>query len=318
MHAYLLRRLLLIIPTLLIITVIVFAGLRFVPGDAVDIMVTLTPYKSGDEDPRVVLRRELGLDLPIHVQYGRWMGGVVRGDLGTSFWSKLPVTQQIVIGLPVSLEVGSLALVFSLLIALPVAIYSGIRPDSVTDHVLRAVAIAFICVPSFWIGTMVLIYPPIWWGWAPRLSWIPFAANPVAHTIMVVIPAFILGMWLSGITMRLTRNMMLEVLRQDYIRTAWAKGLRERLVIVRHALKNALIPVLTMVGLQLPVLVGGAVVVESIFNLPGVGGIMVQAMEKRDYAIVSGLNLIAATFVLFVNLIIDLSYAWLDPRIRYQ
>ena len=265
-----------------------------------------------------MLRRELGLDLPIHLQYARWMSGVVRGDLGTSFWSKLPVTEQIVIGLPVSLEVGSLALVFSLLIALPVAIYSGIRPDSVTDHVLRAVAIAFICVPSFWIGTMVLIYPPIWWGWAPRLSWIPFYANPVAHTIMVVIPAFILGMWLSGITMRLTRNMMLEVLRQDYIRTAWAKGLRERLVIVRHALKNALIPVLTMVGLQLPVLVGGAVVVESIFNLPGVGGIMVQAMEKRDYAIVSGLNLIAATFVLFVNLIIDISYAWLDPRIRYQ
>ena len=165
---------------------------------------------------------------------------------------------------------------------------------------------------------MVLIYPPIWWGWAPRLSWIPFAANPLAHVVMVVIPAFILGMWLSGITMRLTRNMMLEVLRQDYVRTAWAKGLGERLVIARHALKNALIPVLTMIGLQLPVLVGGAVVVESIFNLPGIGGIMVQAMEKRDYAIVSGLNLVAATFILFVNLIIDLSYAWLDPRIRYR
>jgi peptide/nickel transport system permease protein len=318
MQAYIIRRLLLVVPTLLIVTIIVFFGLRFIPGDAVDLMVTRLWGMSGEADPREAIRQQLGLHLPIHVQYGRWMSGVLRGDLGTSVWSQLSVTEQVFRRLPVSLELGIMAILVSLLIALPVGIYSGIRPDTRLDHLLRSISILFICVPGFWVATIIMIYPAIWWGWSPPMLWIPFREDPLANLGMVIIPAAILGMWLSGVTMRLTRTMVLEVLRQDYVRTAWAKGLKEKVVIVRHVLKNSLIPLVTMVGLQLPVMIGGAVVVESIFTLPGVGWLMFDAIRGRDYPIVSGINIVMATFVLLINIVIDISYSWLDPRIRYK
>jgi peptide/nickel transport system permease protein len=275
-------------------------------------------FATSAEDPREAMRHELGLDVPIHVQYGRWMAGIVRGDLGKSLWTSLPILETLLERLPVSLEVGILAILISLMIALPVGIYSGIRPETLTDHLLRSIAIFCICVPNFWLGTMILIYPAMWWKWSPPMFYVTFLDDPITNLRMVIIPAVLLGMWLSGVTMRLTRTMVLEVLRQDYVRTAWAKGLEERVVVLRHVLKNSLIPLITMVGLQLPVLIGGAVVVEYLFGLPGLGSLIVRSLEKRDYPIVSGANLFMGGFVLVINLVIDLTYAWLDPRIRYK
>ena len=319
MRSYIIRRLLLIIPTILIVSTIVFLGIRLIPGDVVDYMATMIyQYGTGAGDPREAIRQNLGLDVPLHVQFGRWLVGIAKGDLGVSLWTSTSVTEGILTRLPVSLEVGSLAILISLMIAVPVGIYSGMRPETGGDYVLRSFAILAIAVPSFWLGTMVMIYPAIWWKWSPPMFYVRFFADPVANLNLVIVPAILQGLWLSGITMRFTRTMMLEVLRQDYIRTSWAKGLSEKVVIIRHVLKNTLIPLITMLGLQLPVLIGGAVVVEEIFGLPGLGSYLVRALEKRDYPIVSGINLFMAGFVLLVNVIIDISYAWLDPRIRYR
>ena len=319
MRAYIIRRLLLTLPTILIVSTIVFLGIRLIPGDVVDYMATMIyQYGTGAGDPREAIRQNLGLDVPLHVQFGRWLVGIAKGDLGVSLWTSTSVTEGILIRLPVSLEVGSLAILISLMIAVPVGIYSGMRPETAGDYVLRSFAILAIAVPSFWLGTMVMIYPAIWWKWSPPMFYVRFFADPVDNLNIVIVPAILQGLWLSGITMRFTRTMMLEVLRQDYIRTSWAKGLSERVVVIRHVLKNTLIPLITMIGLQLPVLIGGAVVVEQIFGLPGLGSHLVRALEKRDYPIVSGINLLMAGFVLLVNVIIDISYAWLDPRIRYR
>ena len=314
MQAYILRRLLLIVPTMVIVSIIVFSTIRLIPGDVIDYMVSTRYFTV---DAAVALREKLGLNLPAHVQYGRWITGAIRGDFGESLITSLPVTETILQRLPRSMELGALSLLFALLIALPVGIYSGMNPESVGDQILRSIAILFICIPSFWLGTMILILPAVWVRWSPPMHFVSFWEEPLTNLTLFIIPAIVLGMWLSGVTMRLTRTMMLEVLRQDYIRTAWAKGLRERVVVLRHALKNALNPVLTMVGLQLPVLIGGAVVVEHIFNLPGIGSLVVTTLAQRDYTILSALNLMMAAFVLLVNVIIDISYAWLDPRIQY-
>ena len=314
MQAYILRRLLLIVPTMAIVSLIVFLTIRLIPGDVIEYMVSQRYFTA---DAAEALREKLGLDLPAHVQYGRWISGVIRGDLGESLITSLPVAETILQRLPRALELGAMSLLFALLIALPVGIYSGMNPESVGDQILRSIAILFICIPSFWLGTMILILPAVWSRWSPPLYFVSFWEDPLANVTLFIIPAIVLGMWLSGITMRLTRTMMLEVLRQDYVRTAWAKGLRERVVVLRHALKNALNPVFTMVGLQLPVLIGGAVVVEHIFNLPGIGSLVVTTLAQRDYTILAGLNLLMAAFVLLVNVIIDISYAWLDPRIQY-
>ena len=314
MQAYILRRLLLIVPTMAIVSLIVFLTIRLIPGDVIEYMVSQRYFTA---DAAEALREKLGLDLPAHVQYGRWISGVIRGDLGESLITSLPVAETILQRLPRSLELGAMSLLFALLIALPVGIYSGMNPESVGDQILRSIAILFICIPSFWLGTMILILPAVWFRWSPPMYFVSFWEDPLANVTLFIIPAIVLGMWLSGITMRLTRTMMLEVLRQDYVRTAWAKGLRERAVVLRHALKNALNPVLTMIGLQLPVLIGGAVVVEHIFNLPGIGSLVVTTLAQRDYTILSALNLLMAAFVLLVNVIIDISYAWLDPRIQY-
>ena len=211
-----------------------------------------------------------------------------------------------------------LAIVIGLVIALPVGIYSAIRQDTAADHAGRSVAIIGLATPNFWLGIMVMIYPAIWWGWSPRLELIPFSEDPLENLGMFLIPSLILGTASAASIMRLTRTMMLEVLRQDYIRTAWSKGLRERVVIIRHTIKNALIPVVTLIGLQLPILVGGSVIMENIFNLPGLGRLMLVALNDRDYPLISGINLFFATAVIVANLITDLFYAFLDPRVRYK
>jgi len=264
------------------------------------------------------IRHKLGLDVPVHVQYGRWIGGVFSGDLGNSLWTNVPISDEIAGRLPVSLELGIIALIIAQLIAIPIGVYSAIRQDTWGDYIARSVSIALICIPSFWIATLVMVYPSIWWHWAPPMEYVTFVQDPAANLQMFIIPAVILGMAMSGATMRMTRTMMLEVLRQDYIRSAWAKGLRERVVVMRHALKNALIPVVTMVGMQLPVLIGGSVVLEQIFVLPGIGRLLVDAIGNRDYTVLSTLNLLTASFVLATNLLVDVVYGFLDPRIKYR
>jgi len=320
MSAYILRRLLLLIPTLFLVTIIVFLMVRLIPGDVIDLIMEehMFETKRGREVNIEAIERRLGLDLPIHVQYGRWIADVFRGDLGESMWTNRPVTEELRNRLPVSLELGLLGIIVGLIIAVPVGIYSAIRQDTVGDYLGRSFAILCIAVPNFWVATMVIVFPSIWWQWTPSLEYIPLVENPIENFKQFIIPAAILGMVLSGYTMRMTRTMMLEVLRQDYIRTAWSKGLRERVVIVRHALKNALIPVVSIAALQIPVLIGGSVIIEQIFSLPGMGRYFLEAIADRDYTIVSGINLVVASVVLLNNLMTDMTYAYLDPRVQYR
>ena len=328
MTTYLIRRLLLIFPTLLIASVIVFFAIRLIPGDVIDALVD---QRAGAaiEFNRASLERALGLDAPIHVQYARWLGiapfdddvgynGILQGSLGRSLWKPLDVTEVLIQRLPVTFELGLMAIVIALAVSFPVGIYSAIRQENWIDYLGRSVAITGLAIPSFWIGIMIILYGSITFGWSPPIFYIPFMENPIENIGQFIIPAAIMGLAMSATNMRMTRTMMLEVLRQDYIRTAWAKGLRERVVVIRHALKNAMIPVITIIGLQLPVLVGGSVIMEQIFNLPGLGRLMVDAAHLRDYTILSGAMLLIAVAILLANLLTDLSYAWLDPRIRYK
>ena len=341
MRTYAMRRLALIVPTLFLVTIIVFLTVRLIPGTVVDAMFnsmlgSATGYTGSSMDSayeRADIERMLGLDVPIHVQYGRWMGfvptpdlqtgesrysGIFQGNLGKAIWENSTVVEAIASRVPISIELGIMGLAIGLMIAFPVGIWSAIRQDTATDYVWRTIAIILISVPGFWLGTMVMDSPSVWWGWSPPMQYIYFADDPPGNLMMNLIPAALLGMALSGTTMRMTRTMMLEVLRQDYIRTAWSKGLKERTVIIRHALKNALIPVVTIVGMQMPVLIGGTVIIEQIFNIPGIGRLAVRAIGQRDYPIISGVNLMIAAFVLLTNMIVDMTYAYLDPRVQYK
>jgi peptide/nickel transport system permease protein len=321
MRTYAVRRLLLVIPTLFLVTLVVFFSVRFIPGDIVDVILHEARHQSGVTpglSTAEALRHTLGLDIPVHIQYFKWIGGVLRGDLGDSMWSGNPITSEILSRLPVSFELGLLSLLFTPLIAIPIGIYSAIRQDTWGDYLGRTISILAISLPSFWIGTMVIVYPSIWWNWVPQMEYIPFFKNPGANIVQFILPAFIMGMVMVGTIMRMTRTMMLEVLRQDYIRTAWAKGLKERSIIIRHAMKNSLIPIITILGSLLPVLIGGSVVLEQIFALPGVGRLLLQSVSQRDYPLLSGINLILAGAVLIANLLVDFAYAYLDPRIQYK
>ena len=320
MHRYLIRRLLMMIPTLFIISIIVFLMISLIPGDVIDSMMQqgLAKRAGGGLD-REALERALGLDVPMYVQYGRWIGDIfLHGSLGDSLRTGEPVATTILGKVATTVELGLMAIVISVMMALPIGIYSATRQDTVGDYTGRSIAIIFIAVPSFWIATMVMLYPSIWWGWSPPVALIPFREDPLGNLGQFFIPSFILGMAMAGTTMRMTRTMMLEVLRQDYIKTAWSKGLKERAVVRRHALKNALIPVVTIVGAELPVLVGGAVIIEQIFALPGIGRLLLVSLSDRDYTLVSGVNLVIASGVVVANLLVDISYAYLDPRVRYR
>ena len=327
MQAYIIRRVLLIVPTIFVASFIVFFAIRFIPGDIVTRMAAQN-VGTFDDATEEAVRQRLGLDVPNYVQYGRWLGviqdhhgsfsGLLQGSLGLSLWSQLPVTGMVINRLPVTFELAVFSLTIAVLIALPIGTYSAIRQDSMGDYLARSFAFALIAVPNFWIATLVVVLPSIWWGYTPPIMLIRFGEDPLGNLQMFILPAIVLGMGMSGMTMRMTRTMMLEVLRQDYIRTAWSKGLRERLIVVRHALKNAFIPVITQIGLMLPLLIGGTVIIENIFGLPGMGQLILDAIAKRDYATVSGLMLLVAAGIMAINLGVDLVYAWLDPRIHYR
>ena len=323
----------LIIPTLFVLTILVFLSVRFIPGDAIDAMLGRTEFLSANVD-RAALERMMGLDVPVYVQYGRWIGvlptpdwitgetrftGLLQGSLGQSLIGNQGAVREKIIGrLAVTTELGVIAIVIGLLIALPVGIYSAMRQDTAADYVGRSVAILGLATPNFWLAIMVVLYPALWWAWSPPMEWVPFGEDPLGNLGVFILPSLVLGTALAAATMRMTRTMMLEVLRQDFVRTAWAKGLRERVVVMRHAFKNALIPVVTLIGLQLPILIGGSVIMENIFNLPGLGRLMLVALEDRDYPVVSGVNLFFAAAVVLFNLLIDLLYSYLDPRVRYD
>ena len=319
MRAYLIRRLLLTIPALFMLTILVFLAARFIPGDVVDYLVTSLGPQTGGRIDEEALRRSLGLDVPVHVQYGHWMRDIfLHGTFGESLIGQWSIEERILGRLPVTIELGAMAITIALVIALPVGIYSAIRQDTATDYLGRTVAVIGMATPNFWLGIMIMLFPAIWWGWSPSVELITFTDDPLGNLGMFFIPGLILGTGMSAAIMRMTRTMMLEVLRQDYIRTAWSKGLKERVVVARHAIKNALIPIVTLVGLHLPILIGGSVIMEDIFVLPGLGRMFLDALDKRDYPVISAINLILSTAVLLNILLIDMLYPYLDPRIRYQ
>jgi len=314
MRQYVLKRLLLVVPTLLLVSVIVFYLTRLIPGDAVVLMFEEKAYAEDLE----ALRAKLGLTRPIYVQYGIWLAQIVQGNLGESLWTKRPVLEEIIRRLPVSLELGTMAIAFGLCLALPIGVLAAIRQDTLRDYAARSLAIMGLSLPGFWKATIIIVFASIWFGWAPPLQFTPFAQSPWQHVSQFLLPAILLAFASSASVMRLTRALMLEVLRQDYVRTAWAKGMHERRVVVKHALKNALIPVVTIIGIEIGQIAGGTVVFETIFGLPGMGRFLLDAINQRDYPVVQGVNLLLATIIVLVNLLVDMTYAYLDPRIRYQ
>lgn len=303
-----------LLPTLIFTSIIVFASIRMIPGDVIDLMLAQNDISTGND--RAIIEAALGLDKPIYIQYFVWVMDVLSGDLGRSLWQNTPVTEQLALTLPITFELGFLALLVALSVAIPIGIYSAMRQDSMGDYITRSFSLLMLAVPSFWLATLVMVFPSVWWRWAPPLQYTPFLEDPIANLAHMSVPAILLGLSLSAVTMRMTRTMMLEVLRQDYIRTARAKGLRENIVIVRHALRNCLIPVVTLIGLQAPLLIGGAVILEQIFVIPGMGLMLLEAVFQRDYPVVTGIFLVVGLSILLINLVVDLTYSLLDPKVR--
>ncbi len=315
MYKYVARRLLLAVPVLLLSSLIVFGLMRVMPGDALIALMG----ESGNVGQKELakLRKDLGLDLPYYEQYGIWLWQMVSLNPGYSIFTNEPIAVALRKSIPVTLELATLALILGLVIAIPVGVLSATRQDTAPDYAGRVVAISGLSLPDFWLGTLVITFAALWFRWIPPIGYTSFWEAPLTNIQQFLLPAAVLGFRLSAATMRMTRSTVLEVLREDYVRTAWAKGLGGRIVVYKHALKNALIPVVTIVGGQLGTLLAGTVIVETIFALPGMGRLTVEAILYRDYPVVqTNVMLVAATLVT-LNLMVDLTYAWLDPRIRY-
>lgn len=312
---YVLRRLALLPPTLLLVAFTVFVMVRVVPGDVVTLLVS---DQNVSDEQAEELRSELGLNDPLPIQFANYLGDLLTGDFGKSIWTDQDVLDEIWDRVPVTAELGLLAILFAILIGIPIGIASALYQDRWPDYVLRGVAIAGLSLPGFWLGTLAIVMPAIWWGYSPPLRYVNPLDDPVANLRQFAVPAFIMSLFLGSILMRMTRSTMLEVLRQDFVRTARAKGLAELPVVLRHALRNALIPIVTIVGTQMAVLLGGTVIFEQIFNLRGIGSYVFQAVSQRDYPAIQAVNVILATAVLSINLLVDLLYAYLDPRVRAE
>ncbi|GAB4325560.1 MAG: ABC transporter permease subunit [Dehalococcoidia bacterium] len=315
MQGYILRRVMLAIPTIIGITMVVFGMMRFIPGDVVDVI--FGDYGTNPELKEKILN-DLGLDEPWPVQYVRYIGQLGRGDLGHSIISGRSVNQELKARIPVTLQMGLMAMVFSLIVALPIGVLSAIRQDTIFDYLGRTFAIGLIAIPNFFFAIMLLIILAREFNWVPPPRYVGITKDPVENLQIMILPSLVLGAALSGSVMRFTRTQMLEVMRQDYIRTAQAKGLRERTIIIRHAIRNSFIPVITVVGIQIPVILGGTLIIESIFNIPGVGRYLVASIAQKDYPVVQSVNLILAVFIVVLNIVVDVTYGVLDPRIRYR
>jgi peptide/nickel transport system permease protein len=305
------------IPTLFGVAVFIFFLLRIVPGDIVELKYA----GSGTYAPKEALAREraqLGLDQPIWKQFVSWITGIPRLDFGTSMWTGQPITHEIAIRLELSLELALMATFVAVLISIPLGALAAVKQDTWIDYCVRIFSIAGLAIPSFWLGIVIILAFVIYFRWLPPLTFTPFWVDPTANLTQLIWPALAVGYRYSAVATRMTRSALLEVLREDYIRTARAKGLWERAVLIRHALKNALLPVITVIGLEFAFLVGGLVVTEQVFNLNGIGKLFVEAISQRDYTMVQSLVLLTSFVFIFVNFLVDLINAWLDPRIRYR
>jgi peptide/nickel transport system permease protein len=316
MRTYIARRVVQGLLVLWLVSLLIFSLVRILPGDAVIMQLDQAAAPTPEVLQRA--RQELGLDRPFLAQYQTWVGSAVQGDLGRSLISRRPVAQELLKRVNLTTHLAVLSVIIALLIALPIGVLSAVRQDTASDYLGRLFAILGLSLPDFWLATVAITFLAIWFQWIPPIGFAPLWEDPVRCLSQLLIPAAIIGARLAAVSMRMTRSSLLEVLRQDYIRTARAKGTRERAVIVRHALKNAFIPVITVIGQQFSVLLGGTVIVEVIFLQPGVGSLMLDAVLLRDYTLIQGAVLFFAAVIVVTNLLVDLSYAWLDPRIRYR
>jgi peptide/nickel transport system permease protein len=314
MQSYITARVLTGLITLFAVSIVVFGLLNLVPGDPLSALTGGQGYTAEDA---LVFRHQLGLDRPLPVRYANWLGAIARGDLGKSIKSDRAVTSMIGDTFPVTLELALITISLGLVTGIPLGVWSAVRQDRVDDYVMRLVSIAGLSLPSFWLGTMVVVLPALWWGWVPPLLYRGISVDLGANLAIMVAPAVILAAANAATLMRITRTSVLEVLREDYVRTARAKGLSALVVLRRYVVRNSILPVLTIIGGQIAFIFSTAVVVETIFNLPGVGTLYVQAIHDRDYPVITGVNLLISVVVVASNLVIDLLYRVFDPRIAY-
>ena len=312
---YVLRRLVGLLPSVLLLLFIVVFLIEIIPGDIIDLM--LEEKSSNNPENRLILQKELGLDKSLPIRYLIYVADVARGDFGESLWTKRSVSEMIIGRVGVTMEIGVLSIIIGAIAGLIIGVISAVRQDSFLDYFLRSIATLGNSVPNFAIATGVVVLPALWWGISPNMRYVNWNEDPIAHFKIIILPSIVLSLGLATTLMRLARTTMLEVLRQDYIRTARAKGLKESRVLVQHAMKNAMIPVVTLLGLQIAFLLSGSVITEAVFAIPGVGRLLIASIGSRDYPVVQGIVVMIALFVMATNLVIDLSYAWLDPRIKF-
>jgi peptide/nickel transport system permease protein len=318
MRTYLAKRLLLIVPTLFGVASLVFVVMRVIPGDVALLILGGDQAGQIDRVQLAAVHRQLGLDQPLLVQFGRWLWGVLHLDFGVSLWTGRPVIEELLIRLPLSLELAVLATIVSVLLAIPLGLLAAARQDTWVDYLVRVISVGGLAIPSFWVGILIILFLVLYFGWGPPLEYTPPWIDPWANFQQMVWPVVTVGYRYAAVTTRMTRSTVLEVLREDYIRTAWAKGLQGQAIVVRHALKNAMLPVVALIGTEFAFLIGGLVVTESVFTLNGVGRFVVDAVAHRDYPVVQALVFVIAAAFVLVNLLVDLAYAWFDPRIRYR
>ena len=322
MGSYVIRRVLLGLLTVLLVTLVIFALLRIAPGD-----VALQVAMQGDDtltpemiDPQVLIRirEQLGLDNPLHVQYLLWIRGMLIGDWGESFYTGNSVFDEVKRRAPVTLQLAGTAITLSIILGIPAGIIMAIKQDTWIDYLVRVWSLLGLSIPNFWIATMVIMIGVLYFDWSPRLDYMTPLEDLKGNLVMFIWPAIAVGVSSQATKSRMMRSTMLEVLRQDYIRTAHAKGLRNFVVVYRHAMKNAMLPVVTIIGIQIAFIVGGSVIMETIFQLPGMGTLLVRAMNQRDYEVVQSMVTIVSVWIVLTNLVVDLTYGWLDPRIRFD
>ena len=303
------------IPTLIGVAVLTFVIMRLVPGDIVALRYSGSPVPQEIIDQE---RHALGLDLPMHEQFIDWMGDLARFDLGTSLWTGQPVVQEVTLRFGLTLELAVMAALLGIALAIPLGVAAAVKQDTWIDYAIRVFSIGGIAMPSFWIGILIILVLLTNFQWAPPLTFTPLFEDPIANLAQLIWPALTVGYRYSAVAMRMTRSSVLEVLREDYVRTARAKGVRETVVIVRHALRNSLLPVVTVISLEFAFLIGGLVVTEQVFNLNGLGRLLVLAVDQRDYTLIQALVVLMAAVFVMVNFLVDMLYVVLDPRIRYS
>jgi peptide/nickel transport system permease protein len=316
MGQYILRRLLLAIPVLVAVSILIFGGTRVVPGDIC--LIVLGSVESVTEEQCDRVYADLGLDKPVVEQYFNWSWGVLQGDLGRSMVQRRPVMDVMADRIPTTIQLSFMACALAIVLGLPIGVFSALKQDKFPDIAGRVITIGWLSMPSFWVGTMLVTLPAIWWGYATPVPYAQFWEDPLKNLEQLYLPTIALALALSATIARLTRSSMLEVLRQDYVRTARAKGLHERVVLSKHALKNAMLPVITLIGIQLGFLLSGTVVIEFLFALPGLGTLLIESVITKDFAAVQGLVLFFALIIIAINIVVDLSYALFDPRVRFS